>query len=171
MDDDKGGPPAAHLKNKQAIVDAMAARMIAEATVDIGPRTRWDVWLVDTARAFRRVMRAHKDGARVVASADLSKSDVGAMHERALALFLDAGFPARDGAIALLTAIDFTLGATYEGQTDPLRTAPRADEKPLAGPLAQALRGLDEDGVFEAGLQLVVSGLRARLSGRGHRAE
>jgi TetR/AcrR family tetracycline transcriptional repressor len=160
-----------HFRNKQEIVDGMAVRMLAEAEVELGRSTRWDEWLSSAARAFRRMMLSHRDGARVVASADLSGSAITERHDVTLRLLLDAGFDEVDALVGVIAVFDYTLGATFEQQADPVRDAPRKRTKPpkRAPPsaFASALRalsdrGLDSEAVFEGGLRLLIRGLEAQ---------
>ncbi len=166
-----------HFENKQAIVDRMAERLLGEAaemTRAAGPDLPWRDLLGTSARCFRRAMRAHRDGARVVAAADLSESPMNASLAAALAVLVSAGFAEREALIGIIAVFDYTLGATFEEQEDPIRAGgpprPGSAAAPAAPPraaLARASRSLGSgDAVFEGGLALLLDGLASR---RPHR--
>lgn len=166
-----------HFQNKQAIIDRMAERMLADAQVEPAPSEPWHVWMLAVARSFRRVMMAHRDGARVVASADLSQSPMLPNVERALSMLTDAGFEGYDALIGILALFDYTLGATLEEQADPVRNAPPS-ERPAQGPsqapkLAALLAMLattgDGETTFEGGVRLLLDGLATRQNKRDTR--
>jgi len=148
-----------HFDGKQSIVDRMAERMLADMVA--GARavhpTGWRAVLEAAARSFRRVMRRHRDGARVVAAADLAQSpktaSMTASMTEMLGLLVAAGFSERDALIGVVAVFDYTMGATFEEQEDPrpARTVP---------PSVRA-RG-DKDAMFEGGLELLLDGLDAR---------
>jgi len=146
-----------HFEGKQSIVDRMAERMLAEMVA--GARathpTGWRAVLEAAARSFRRVMRRHRDGARVVAAANLGHSPMTASTNEMLGLLAAAGFSERDALIGVVAVFDYTMGATFEEQEDPrpARTAP---------PSVRA-RGA-KDAMFEGGLELLLDGLGARLT-------
>lgn len=156
-----------HVRSKQEIVDRMAARLLADAVVAPPADGAWQAWLVDVARAFRRVMLAHRDGARVLASANLSQSPMLGNVEAALGLLAGAGFAPRDALIGILAVFDYTLGATFEEQADPIRGAPAASAAaPGRAPsalLVTASAALEGDAVFDGGVRLIVDGLATRL--------
>jgi TetR/AcrR family tetracycline transcriptional repressor len=166
-----------HFESKQGIVDRMAERMLVEMTSSARASnpTGWRALLEAAARSFRRVMRGHRDGARVVAAADLSRSPMTASMGETLELLVAAGFPERAALIGVIAVFDYTMGATFEEQEDPRpsRAAGRSrDPAPAAGGetaasalLARAIGSLggDGDAVFEGGLELLLDGLGVRL--------
>ena len=99
----------------------MAERMLTEMVA--GARavhaTGWRAVLQAAARSFRRVMRRHRDGARVVAAADLAHSPMTASMTEMLGLLVAAGFSERDALIGVVAVFDYTMGATFEEQEDP----------------------------------------------------
>ena len=151
-----------HFDGKQSIVDRMAERMLAEMVA--GARavhpTGWRAVLEAGARSFRRVMRRHRDGARVVAAADLAQSPMTASMNETLGLLVAAGFSEGDALVGVVAVFDYTMGATFEEQEDP-RPARKM-------PASVRARG-DKDAMFEGGLELLLDGLGTRL-GRPRRA-
>jgi len=153
-----------HFKNKQEIVDRMAERLLRDALAPAGPPGAWDRWLLRAARGFRSAMLSHRDGARVMASADLSSGPMPGYLDQALAQLVAAGFRDRDALVGLLAIFDYTLGSTFEEQADPVRQRPPSGAPPsLAAKLG---KGLTPDGVFGGAVTLIIDGLRRKL-GRG----
>src|SRR5438034_11134936 len=58
-----------HFRSKQDLLDEMAQTMLTDQPwpAEPAPGQRWDDWLADRARARRRAMLAHPDGARIQA--------------------------------------------------------------------------------------------------------
>jgi TetR/AcrR family tetracycline transcriptional repressor len=146
-----------HFDGKKSIVDRMAERMLAEMVA--GARavhpTGWRPVLEAAARSFRRVMRRHRDGARVVAAADLAQSPMTASMTETLGLLVAAGFSERDALVGVVAVFDYTMGATFEEQEDP---RPARAMPPSVGPRSE------KDAMFEGGLELLLDGLGARLA-------
>jgi TetR/AcrR family transcriptional regulator, tetracycline repressor protein len=166
-----------HFESKQGIVDRMAERMLVEmaSSARASKPAGWRAVLEAAARSFRRVMRGHRDGARVIAAADLSRSPMTDSMAETLELLVAAGLLERDALIGVIAVFDYTMGATFEEQEDPRRspaTARSPGRAPAAGGetaasalLARAIGSLggDGDAVFEGGLELLLDGLGARL--------
>lgn len=168
-----------HFKNKQALLDEMAAMLLHDAfaaAVPPGPRAPWTRWVRVLAETFRAAMLARRDGARLIASANLARSDLLRGLDITLAKLIGFGFDPRDALVGLLTVTDYTLGSTFEGQTDPCTSDPGslpAEERrrtyapyPTLGPLLEKLlsAGAPKPGTtFEVCLQLVIDGLATRL--------
>src|SRR4051794_22909458 len=56
-----------HVRNRQDLIDQMAAAMIQDGIGGISPDGAWMDQLGDIARAFRQTLLSHRDGARVLA--------------------------------------------------------------------------------------------------------
>jgi TetR/AcrR family tetracycline transcriptional repressor len=111
-----------HFKKKQELLDEMARTMLADAFAGIeSPTTtdEWAEWLANVAGRFRRVLVAHRDGARVIATADLTGSALLDIQELALQVLTAAGFDLRTAWVCVVAIFDYTLGAAFEEQTDP----------------------------------------------------
>lgn len=176
-----------HFTNKQELLNYMAELMIADAFAELrhpGPEWDWADWLADFARRFRRTMLAHRDGARVLAEADVSLSNFFEGIELALDVLQNAGFDGSTGAAGVITVIHFILGNVFEAQADPSSLRDGEDEKsprPLSLPVdrerfpriaafllsTDVLSSAEADEWFEAGLSLILEGLRANLA-KGH---
>jgi len=159
-----------HFKNKQEIVDRMAERLLRDALAPApaGPPGAWDKWLLRAARGFRSAMLSHRDGARVMASADLSSGPMPGYLDQALAQLVAAGFRDRDALIGLLAIFDYTLGSTFEEQADPVRQGPPPDAPPSLA--ARLGKDLTPDGVFDGAVGLIIDGLKAKRRPRRRRA-
>jgi TetR/AcrR family tetracycline transcriptional repressor len=156
-----------HFRSKAEIVDAMALAMLDEAGSAARRPKRWDAFLEESARSFRRTLLAHRDGARVMASANLSDPAATRRVEDALVCLVEAGFEERAALIGIVAVFDYTLGATFEQQADPIRDRrpARGAQIGFAATLARiAKKGrFGEDTMFEGGLRLLIDGLRASL--------
>ena len=67
-----------HFKNKQELLNRMAEVMLAEAFTGLDqslPPEAWAAWLADVARRLRHALLSYRDGARLMAAADLSSSE------------------------------------------------------------------------------------------------
>jgi TetR/AcrR family transcriptional regulator, tetracycline repressor protein len=111
-----------HFKNKQELLDEMARTMLADAFAGIElplMNDRWAEWLEGVAERFRLALLTYHDGARVIATADLTESALLAIQEMALRVLTAAGFDLRTALVSVVAIFDYTLGATFEEQADP----------------------------------------------------
>ena len=173
-----------HFKNKQALLDLMAATLLADARAAHDPATYgadWAAFLTGMAHGYRGAMLACRDGARVIAGADLTKSEMFVGLEQALVALQAAGFSPADAFIGVTTISDYTLGATFEEQADSAgRTAggDTGEDRILPPPfdherfptLAATFATIfstetppDRSEGFAGGLELILAGLRAKL--------
>jgi TetR/AcrR family tetracycline transcriptional repressor len=173
-----------HFTNKQELLNCMAELMIADAFANLhaaGQSQDWADWLADFARLLRKMMLGHRDGARILAEADLSLSNFLEGIELALEELQDAGFEAGEAAAGVVSVIHFVLGNAFQAQADPLFQQQRNDEKsphavelPIDGErfprVAALLKIIDvlspaiADAQFEQGLSLLLDGMRANLA-------
>ncbi|QNE21425.1 TetR family transcriptional regulator [Kribbella qitaiheensis] len=168
-----------HLKNKQELLDAMAAIMFHELNDGLeAPRknTDWADWIGDRVRAMRRMMLTYRDGARVFAGSYIAESELPRSIELTLATMVDAGFSVRDAARGFPVLLHYVIGFTIEEQArdgaayldqNPYQTddpAQGVDEQrfPLAAQAAADLLDAQTETGFEDGLQVILAGLRAR---------
>jgi AcrR family transcriptional regulator len=160
-----------HVKNKQELLDAMAARIYTAAVAGLeAPRAGvgWERWLADLARALRRAMLRHRDGARIFAGSNLSEPALFRATELALRTLQDAGFPVQPAARAVAALMHYTVGFTIEEQAHLAgghcgHALVDAARFPLT---AQAyarddLFDPDTDACFEYGLALILTGMAA----------
>jgi TetR/AcrR family tetracycline transcriptional repressor len=135
-----------HFKNKQELLDRMAERMIVD---DFGfgpesaPAGAWDAELREFAALFRSTLLSRKDGARLVASADLSGSSLQSMIEMAVLRLEKSGCGPEVARTGIITLLNYTLGSGFEEQQDPLED--------------HATRRIG----FERSLDLIIAGIAA----------
>jgi hypothetical protein len=132
------------------------------------------------AHLFHRALSSHRDGARVIASANLSGSETVGVLDSAIQTLQDAGFGALAALNATLTISAYTLGSVLDAQLDPYRAVDphpeasgmlhggvEAGQYPaLASALGEVARvstGQDRTAAFEAGLQIILAGIGATL--------
>jgi TetR/AcrR family tetracycline transcriptional repressor len=156
-----------HFESKQRLIDGMAHRLIERmVTSRAGDAAiAWDEWLARAATVFRATLLSCRDGARILAGADLSDQTLQAHVDGAIQRLIDAGFAETDAFAGVIAVFDYTLGATFEEQGEPAKHRPPPGWQPtLAMRIATAGR-LDREAMFQRGVQLFISGLRQKLSG------
>lgn len=158
-----------HFENKEALIDYMAEAILQAEFHDLTPRRDdepWQDWLVQTCSRLRNAMRAHRDGARVVAGAHLYPAiTLIRLFEVSMQSLTSAGIEIQRANLIISTAIHFVFGNVIEEQAMPsLEEVERIDLQALNGqyPLfaksvelsVEAIkRGYDE---FEDALRLIV---------------
>jgi TetR/AcrR family transcriptional regulator, tetracycline repressor protein len=169
-----------HFKNKQALLDEMAATLLHDAfgaALQPGPHEPWQGWVRLIGRTFRAAMRGCRDGARVIGSADLSRSDLLVGLDQTVARLVAFGFAPRDALFGVLAVSDYTMGATFEQQADPGASDPAsmkaAERRKLYAPYPTLSALIEElatsgkpkpDATFDAGVDLLVEGMAAKLA-------
>jgi TetR/AcrR family tetracycline transcriptional repressor len=173
-----------HFTNKQQLLNCMAELMIADAFAELQHPEQdqeWSEWLAAFARRFRRTMLAHRDGARVLAEADLSPSNFFEGLELALDVLQQAGFDGSTATAGVITVIHFILGNVFQAQADPSSLLYEEDGKSPHTPMlpfdgerfpriaaflhtTDVLSLVSVDAWFEKGLSLILDGLHANLA-------
>ena len=172
-----------HFTNKQELLNCMAELIIADAFAELQPAEPdqdWADWLAEFAHLLRRMTLAHRDGARMLAEADLSLSNFFVGIELALDVLQTAGFVGHKAAAGVIAVLHYVLGNTFEEQADPsslqvTQSAKRPNAKwPSVAserfPRLAALRNADDfpsastDAWFVEGLSVILDGLRASLA-------
>ena len=153
-----------HFKNKQQIVDGMASRLLDRLKDAPVTGADWREWLGGVARLYRRTLLSHRDGAEVLANANLSRSSQFAEFQRGIGYLAGFGFSAHDALLGMVTVFDYALGITYEHQAD---TRIAGDTREEGGAVFASLQGLSsrreaETALFEGGLALILDGLALR---------
>lgn len=169
-----------HFKNKQELLDRMAAAITTENAPLSPPssRVRWDEWLAAYARSMRTSFHRHRDGVLLAASTQPTPSqwrDV----EVLLKVLGSAGLSTADGMRVMIAIGNYVAGFALEEQSRH-RTDP---DEPTSGPLTHAqyeeaharlsgyprvANAMQEIGdprggsAFEDGLQIILDGVRAR---------
>ncbi|MFI9384104.1 TetR/AcrR family transcriptional regulator C-terminal domain-containing protein [Kutzneria sp. NPDC052558] len=152
-----------HVRNRQALIDEMAAAMIRDGIGGLAPDGAWMDQLGDIARAYRQTMLSHRDGARVLAESCSADPAIARLGELALRMLTSAGFTTQDAMRALVSLTSYVAGFVTDEQASRPPTDP---PDPVLFPLLTAAgAGHHTAETFEYGLQLLLSGLRlARLT-------
>ncbi|WP_440065546.1 TetR/AcrR family transcriptional regulator C-terminal domain-containing protein [Streptosporangium sp. OZ121] len=166
-----------HLRNKQELLDGMADAIVLAA--GMGPPREgesWQDWLARRARAYRDSLRAHRDGARLVANAaSLSPATI-RMFDEELTAMVGRGFtPVL--ALRTITALTrYVNGCVLQEQTE--RQASSGTPADRFAALAELLDGGMEatllvafresggsfgEDAFEHGLRTLIDGTAAAL--------
>jgi TetR/AcrR family tetracycline transcriptional repressor len=149
-----------HFRTKQELLDGMAGAIMASA--DLRPPRddeSWQDWLAGRARAYRRAMLDHRDGARLVASARRAPETV-RRFDAELAAMVERGF-APVAALRTIAALNhYVDGSVLEEQASMPDRNPEVNDLPT---LLEALRAGPPMGgeVFEHGLRLLIRGIEA----------
>ncbi|GAA0539722.1 TetR/AcrR family transcriptional regulator C-terminal domain-containing protein [Paractinoplanes ferrugineus] len=156
-----------HVKTKQELLDGMASAVITSA--GMGPPRdgeSWPDWIRRRARAYRKSLLSHRDGARLVTSARRAPGAL-AGFEQELAAMVRIGFPAALALRTIMTVGDYTNGFVLQEQAR--IGPPSAAEVELLATLptlSEAFRSggyREPDEVFEHGLNVLVAGTAAVL--------
>ncbi len=152
-----------HFKSKQQIVDGMASRLL-DRIKEAPAGGDWRDWLGGAARLYRQTLLSHRDGAEVLANANLSRSTQFAEFERGIVYLADFGFSQHDALLGMVTVFDYALGITYEHQADARIAGDARDE---GGAVFESLKWMvsrkdAESALFEGGLDLILDGLALR---------
>lgn len=166
-----------HIRTKQELLDGMADRMIQAA--EMGPPhdgESWQDWLARRARAYRRSVLAHRDGARIVATAAWLTPATIRMFDTELAALVAHGFSPGLAFRTMTVLTQYVNGFVLQEQAVPGKHAvPPSDllaavadllDGDTAAPLLIALRGgisTIGDEAFEHGLRLLISGTSTLL--------
>lgn len=173
-----------HFTNKQELLNCMAELMMADAFAELhaqGQDQDWTEWLAAFARLVHKTMLAHRDGARILAEADLSLNTFLEGLELALDVLQHAGFDRKEAASGVIAVLNYVLGNAFEAQADPFSLRGEEDEKrshalrlsvdearfPSTAALLHTtdlLSPATASAQFEAGLSLILHGLRATLA-------
>jgi TetR/AcrR family tetracycline transcriptional repressor len=179
-----------HVKSKRDIFRAMAVAITRDASALVTAADRdapWQDRLISWARALRRSILSHRDGARVFAGTFAPEPATFDVTESALQALRDAGLSVADAAQRTILLRHFIVGFCIEEQElaqlrvgqdqarrDELKTAADPARFPLT---AQALPGMLNTAAedrFDLGVQLMLSGIAGtRAVGRstGDRAK
>jgi TetR/AcrR family tetracycline transcriptional repressor len=114
-----------YIEDKQELIDLLAKAILDEALAgEKGPAEgeEWEPWLTEVAVRVRRVLLAHRDGARVVAGAYLFRThSITDLLEIAMEVLERDGY-SRDMALhGAITVMRYTTGIALDDQASPTR--------------------------------------------------
>jgi TetR/AcrR family tetracycline transcriptional repressor len=166
-----------HLRSKRELLDAMADAITVAA--GMGPPHHgesWQHWLARRARAYRRSLLSHRDGARIVANARMSPATLRMLDEELTAM-VDRGFTPALALRTIMAIAHYVNGFVLQEQTERQEdTQPPADELAAmteqldGGSSATLLEAIREGGsplgdeAFEYGLQALIDGTTTALT-------
>ena len=160
-----------HIRTKQELLDGMANEIIL--TAGMGPPLdgeSWPDWLRRRGRAYRRSLLAHRDGARVVASARRASPSVH-LFEEELAAMVERGFTPLLALRTITALANYINGFVLQEQADVLPADPAdvsllARLPTLAAAIEQGGFPLAEES-FEHGLTVLITGTEALMYPQG----
>lgn len=163
-----------YFRDKSTLLAEMAAAALAaRQTLGVpADPSQWSTWFTDNARNFRRVLLAHRDGARLHASTPVGSDDL-TRNRPQIAYLVGAGLTHDEASMALFAASQFTIGCVLQEQAHGDEKfgslATRASATPPPTGRNTASERVDPEAAFEFGLALMVDGLRGRVASRARR--
>ncbi|MGN9784552.1 TetR/AcrR family transcriptional regulator C-terminal domain-containing protein [Nonomuraea sp. ZG12] len=167
-----------HVRTKQELLDGMADRIVLAARM--GPPhdgESWQDWLARRARAYRRSLLAHRDGARLVVSATQLSAAATRLLDEELTAMTSRGFSPVLALHTITTFSRYVTGFVLQEQAAPRPPAEAPQDRLAAlaailegGESATLLVALREGGsslgesAFEHGLRALIDGTAAALS-------
>jgi AcrR family transcriptional regulator len=177
-----------HFKNKQELLDQMAETIAREEAPlrPVTPDVSWDEWIAQRARDMRASLVRHRDGAMLAASTRPQPGQWGDI-ELQMSVLCGAGLAPADALRSMIALGNYVAGFSLDEQADRTRAGPPEEavppEEQTAADFAEALAVLapyplmmtamrevgdpQGDPAFEAGLQLILDGLRKRVADAG----
>ncbi|WP_329138481.1 TetR/AcrR family transcriptional regulator C-terminal domain-containing protein [Streptomyces sp. NBC_01476] len=158
-----------HFPSKQALLDAMADRILESADLHLEPGP-WDERGMILAGRLRDALLLHRDGARVVAGAYTAEPHTILFGNTSAALLREAGLPPRQAAWAVAAVSQYVIGHTIEEQARaelveggswPEKMEAFAE---LADDVARSAFDADPQERFAYGLRLFLNGIRHELT-------
>lgn len=157
-----------HFRSKRELLEEMSSA-IQLAQDFSGPQKgeAWPDWLARRAIEHRRVLLAHRDGARVV-TATSPGPEVIARVEGELAALVEVGFSPASALRSVMTLGHYVTGFVLAEQADRKDSPPPGAAELLQGnpTFADAIaEGGDpqSEAAFDHGLRLILDGMSARL--------
>ena len=134
-----------HYPSKQALLDAMVASLVGPAPA-LPADAPWEESLRGAASGMREVMLAHRDGARLISGFHNPGDEAIAVFTHLVEAVAGAGVPAGMATVAVDTVLAYANGFTIEEQAR--KTGWPREERDCA---------------FDAGLDLIIAGIRGSL--------
>jgi TetR/AcrR family tetracycline transcriptional repressor len=157
-----------HVKTKQELLEGMASAIIMAA--GMGPPRddeAWPEWLRRRARAYRKSLLSHRDGARLITSARRAPEALVGF-EQELAAMVRLGFTPALALHTIMVIADYTNGFVLQEQAPDSRPSER--ELALLAQLPTLTEAFRSGGyrhpeaAFEHGLAVLVAGTEAILT-------
>lgn len=167
-----------HIRTKQELLDGLADTIIQRA--GMGPPRdgeSWQEWLARRARQYRMSVLAHRDGARLIATASWLSPATIASFDQELAAMVDCGFAPGLAMHTIATLNRYVSGFVLQEQAVPPTAARTSSDHvaaltaidPVSIPttLLEAIReggSLSGDAAFEQGLRIILDGAAEALN-------
>ncbi|MET0422695.1 MAG: TetR/AcrR family transcriptional regulator C-terminal domain-containing protein [Actinoplanes sp.] len=167
-----------HFPSKQALLTAMADRMISDLATSLTARLcsgDWEAQANALAHGLRAALLAHRDGARVMAGTYVTEPNTTKVGGAALAMLTEVGFTPATAMWVAAALMNYVLGHTIEEQAlaehDPAELAAKRSQvsaDPAMRVAFDELTAGNQDERFAFGLSLFLDGVRHRaVSGSG----
>jgi TetR/AcrR family transcriptional regulator, tetracycline repressor protein len=177
----QGGALYRHFPSKEALLDAMAERLLAGVGAPLPPGRPWPDQCRELAGRLHAALLARRDGARVVAGTFVPSPNTAAAGDQAIQVLCAAGFPPETAGWLTFAVFYYVLGHTIEeqgqsrlGPGDDWSARLAASGTGLADPAASAMRATaaaDPGARFRFGLEVFLAGAARQLeelnAGRG----
>lgn len=169
----QGGALYRHFPSKEALLDAMAERLLAGVGAPLPPDAPWLAQVRELAERLHTALLSHRDGARVVAGTYVAAPNTMTAGGRAIELLCALGFPPDQAGWITFAVFYYVLGHTIEEQAQ-ARLGPGDDwhsrladaALPVTEPVASAMRALvksDPGERFRFGLEVFLDGVARHL--------
>lgn len=163
-----------HFSSKQALLQAMADRMLEDVTTTLDPGLPWEARIAETAHRLRRALLARRDGARLFAGVFFPLPNALAYGETMIGTLREAGLPLRDAVWAVDALTYYVVGHATEEQLAAalpdggqpavarLNSALDPERHPHLHAAAADVAAPHPQEHFSYGLELLLTGIRAR---------
>ncbi len=157
-----------HFPNKQALLEAVADRILEGIAVDL-PAGSWEQQGTLLANRLREALLAHRDGARVVAGAYVAAPNTVLFGNTAIGLLEGAGLPADQAGWAAVAVSNYVLGHSIEEQAraELIASGTWAEKMVALGDMTDRIAtttfDADPGERFAFGLKLLLNGIRDEL--------
>lgn len=167
-----------HVASKDALLDGLVELITLEIEVPRDDRLDWRDAYRGVLRSYRRAALAHPRAFTLVTTRPLNTPDALRRLEASFAILRRAGLEPDEAIAAFRLGAGFVRGFVLEevtgralgaqpaggrGRLDPRELPP--DEFPHLSALAPRLAAVDHDADFARGVEAIVAGLEARMTG------
>jgi TetR/AcrR family tetracycline transcriptional repressor len=168
-----------HFENKQDLIDAMAEHIMQrEVKSTHPPSSAWADLLAMVGRTNYKALLRYRDGAQVMAHANLRQSTMLEGMEQMLRSLEAQGFSSELAVASFFAIIRYTLGCVFEEQADPRSRDERIAERTkhwrsMAAKYPTITKTFGEvmprqakepDHMFELGLGIILDGIAKQLA-------
>ncbi len=159
-----------HVNGKDALLDGVVERILAELEPPPSPAGDWRAGLDALARDYRAVALRHAAAVPLLASrAGAGYAAAGRMAASGIASLEVAGFDRPTAIRAARTLARYVVGFTL-AESEGAESPAGADLPPAVAELLEAVARDDPEELFTFGLETLLDGLEARLTGAGGRS-